>query len=73
MLSCTNSRAGRRRQRRGYEPCFRAAATVTMVAPKVGFASPAAREVVGRVVVVDIGVPRGLIPGRPSAGAGLDS
>jgi hydroxyethylthiazole kinase-like uncharacterized protein yjeF len=56
-----------------FEPCFRAAATVTMVAPKVGFASRAAREVVGRVVVVDIGVPRGLIPGRPSTGNGLDS
>jgi hydroxyethylthiazole kinase-like uncharacterized protein yjeF len=56
-----------------FEPCFRAAATVTMVAPKVGFATPAARGVVGRVVVVDIGVPRGLIPGRPSGGKGLDS
>jgi hydroxyethylthiazole kinase-like uncharacterized protein yjeF len=53
-----------------YEPCFRAAATVTMVAPKVGFATPAAAQVVGRVVVVDIGVPRGLIPGRPSAAKG---
>jgi hydroxyethylthiazole kinase-like uncharacterized protein yjeF len=46
------------------EPCFRAAATVTMVAPKVGFGTPAARAVVGRVVVVDIGSPRGLTPGR---------
>ena len=56
-----------------YQPCFRAAATVTMVAPKAGFASPAAREVVGRVVVVDIGVPRGLIPGRQTGDGGLDS
>lgn len=46
------------------EPCFRASATVTMVAPKVGFEAPAARAVVGRVVVVDIGTPRDLIPGR---------
>ncbi len=49
-----------------HEPCFRAAATVTMVAPKVGFQSPAAREVVGRVVTVDIGTPIDLIPGRQS-------
>lgn len=46
------------------EPCFRADATVTFVAPKVGFASEAARAVLGRVVVADIGVPRELIPGR---------
>ncbi len=46
------------------DPCFRADATVTMVAPKVGFAAPAARKVVGRVVVVEIGVPRALVPGR---------
>lgn len=48
-----------------HEPCFRADATVTMLASKTGFATPAARAVVGRVVVVDIGVPRILIPGRP--------
>ncbi len=47
-----------------HEPCFRADATVTMVAAKVGFEAPAARSFVGRVVVVDIGVPRELIPGR---------
>jgi NAD(P)H-hydrate epimerase len=46
------------------EPCFRADATVTMLAPKIGFEVPAARAVVGRVVVVDIGTPRRLIPGR---------
>ena len=53
-----------------HEPCFRAAATVTMVAPKAGFDSPAARAVVGRVVTVDIGTPRELIPGRPQKPAG---
>jgi NAD(P)H-hydrate epimerase len=55
-----------------HEPCFRADATVTMVAPKVGFLTPAGRQVVGRVVVVDIGLPRGLIPGRKSAAPGVD-
>jgi NAD(P)H-hydrate epimerase len=46
-----------------HEPCFRADATVTMVSPKVGFQDAAARAVVGRVVPVDIGTPRALIPG----------
>lgn len=46
------------------EPCFLADATVTLVAEKVGFATTAARAVLGRVLVVDIGVPRELIPGR---------
>jgi NAD(P)H-hydrate epimerase len=46
------------------EPCFCANATVTFVAEKVGFANEAARRVLGRVLVVDIGVPRELIPGR---------
>jgi len=46
------------------EPCFKADATVTFVAPKVGFAAGSARAVLGRVVVADIGVPRELIPGR---------
>ncbi len=54
-------------------PCFRADATVTMVAPKIGFSSPAAREYVGRIVVVDIGLPHALLPGRKSAPGGLDS
>mgnify|MGYP000602845800 CR=1 FL=1 len=45
------------------EPCFRAHATVTMLAPKVGFATAAAQRVVGRVIVVDIGAPRTLFPG----------
>lgn len=46
------------------EPCFHADATVTFVAAKMGFATPNAAGVLGRVVVVDIGVPRELIPGR---------
>lgn len=52
------------------EPCFQADATVTFVAPKVGFAVPSAREVVGRLVVADIGVPRELIPGRKEIAPG---
>ena len=47
-----------------FDPCFQAEATITMVAAKVGFDQPTARAVLGRVVAVDIGVPRGLIPGR---------
>lgn len=53
-----------------HEPCFQAQATVTFIAPKVGFAMPAARRVLGRVVVADIGVPRELIPGRKEIGSG---
>jgi hydroxyethylthiazole kinase-like uncharacterized protein yjeF len=53
-----------------HEPCFRAEATVTMVAPKVGFLTPAGRQVVGRLIVVDIGLPRGLIPAGKSAARG---
>lgn len=45
-------------------PCFRADATVTFVAPKIGFAGSAALDALGRLVVADIGVPRDLIPGR---------
>ncbi len=40
----------------------RADVTVTFVAPKVGFDQPAAAEYLGRVFVVDIGVPRELVP-----------
>jgi NAD(P)H-hydrate epimerase len=36
----------------------RATATVTFVAPKLGFAAPGAGDFTGEVVVVDIGVPR---------------
>jgi NAD(P)H-hydrate epimerase len=56
-----------------HEPCFKADATVTMVAPKTGFLEPAARSVVGRIVTVDIGTPRALIPGRKDPFPGLDS
>ncbi len=42
-------------------PVVRAACTVTFVDAKVGFANPAARDYVGRVVVGDIGCPRELI------------
>ncbi len=45
------------------EPCLRADATVTFVARKIGFDAPAARPVLGEVIVADIGVPRNLIPG----------
>lgn len=47
-----------------FDPCFRADATVTLVAPKVGFNTPAAQAVLGRVVTADVGVPRELVPGR---------
>lgn len=50
-----------------HEPCFRAHSTATMVAPKIGFNLESARRVVGRVVVVDIGLPHSLIPGRKNA------
>jgi len=42
-------------------PTFRADHTCTFVAPKVGFANPAAREFLGTVSVHDIGVPRKLL------------
>jgi len=56
-----------------HEPCFRAAATITMLAPKVGFEAPGAGQAVGRVIVVDISAPRELIPGRESSVRGVDS
>jgi NAD(P)H-hydrate epimerase len=44
----------------------RASHTATVVAPKKGFLEPEAREWVGEVHVVDMGVPRRLLqPGRP--------
>jgi NAD(P)H-hydrate epimerase len=43
------------------EPTFRADHTCTFVAPKLGFAQPAARAVLGEVHVIDIGVPRILL------------
>jgi NAD(P)H-hydrate epimerase len=42
---------------------IRATATATFVAPKLGFASDAARVYTGEVFVVDIGVPRALLTG----------
>ena len=42
------------------EPCMRAHATVTFVAPKLGFSAEAAQEVLGSVRVVDIGAPMDL-------------
>lgn len=39
------------------DPCCRATATLTMVAPKVGFANPAAAAVLGQVVCLPIGLP----------------
>jgi NAD(P)H-hydrate epimerase len=39
----------------------RARATVTFVAPKVGFSAPAAATYTGEVHVADIGVPRRLL------------
>jgi NAD(P)H-hydrate epimerase len=47
-----------------FDPCFRADATVTFVAAKMGFSNPGASEYTGRVVVADIGIPRELTPGR---------
>ncbi len=42
-------------------PTFRADHTCTFVAPKFGFANPAAKEYLGTVSVHDIGVPRKLL------------
>lgn len=42
-------------------PTVRATHTVTFVAPKAGFANPAAKEWLGQVHVVDIGAPRALL------------
>lgn len=41
-----------------YDPCIRAAATLTLALPKTGLFTPAARLVIGELVVADIGVPR---------------
>jgi NAD(P)H-hydrate epimerase len=43
------------------EPTVRAGHTCTFVAPKAGFANPAAAACLGKVHVLDIGAPRGLI------------
>jgi NAD(P)H-hydrate epimerase len=44
-------------------PTIRAEHTATFVAPKLGFADPAAKAHVGLVHVVDIGLPRILLGG----------
>lgn len=54
-----------------HEPCFRAALTITMLAPKQGFERGRARDVTGEIIPVDIGVPRSLWRNQP--GPGLDS
>jgi NAD(P)H-hydrate epimerase len=43
------------------EPTFRADHTCTFVAPKIGFANPAAQKFLGQVHVLDIGVPQRVI------------
>jgi NAD(P)H-hydrate epimerase len=40
-----------------YDPCIRATATLTLALPKVGLLTPGAGQVVGELVVADIGVP----------------
>ncbi len=47
-------------------PCFRADATVTLLAAKAGFDKPTAKAVLGRVIVADIGLPRDLVPRQDS-------
>jgi NAD(P)H-hydrate epimerase len=41
--------------------CIKATATLTLVAPKVGFSQPDAKQFLGDVVVGDIGCPRELV------------
>src|SRR5690606_15091175 len=43
------------------KPTFRADLTLTMVAPKIGFAAETAKAVLGEVVVIPIGVPLRLL------------
>jgi len=43
------------------DPCVRAAVTATFVATKPGLVAASSREFVGRVEVIDIGVPRRLV------------
>lgn len=46
------------------DPCFQADVTVTFVAEKLGFRESSAARVLGRVVIVDIGIPPKFVPGR---------
>ncbi len=50
-----------------YEPCVRAAATVTFLAPKKGMAFSPALEACGRIITADIGVPASkVLPDSPA-------
>lgn len=50
-----------------YEPCAKAAVTVTFLAPKFGMAFEPAKSVCGKVVTADIGVPPfALLPEEPA-------
>ena len=40
-----------------YDPCVRAAATLTLALPKTGLLAPAARPFTGELAVADIGIP----------------
>ncbi|MGH2618675.1 MAG: NAD(P)H-hydrate epimerase, partial [Thermomicrobiales bacterium] len=40
-----------------YDPCIRAAATLTLALPKTGLLAPAARPFIGELAVADIGIP----------------
>jgi NAD(P)H-hydrate epimerase len=44
-------------------PCIRATHTAVTIASRVGFSVPGASEWLGQVHIVDIGLPRGLVPG----------
>ena len=44
-----------------YDPCVRAAATVTLALPKRGLLVPAARAVTGTLLLADIGVPSAVL------------
>lgn len=49
-----------------YEPCIRAAETVTFLAPKYGMAFCPAADCCGRIITADIGVPpEAILPERP--------
>ncbi|MBK8914776.1 MAG: NAD(P)H-hydrate epimerase [Phycisphaerales bacterium] len=50
-----------------HDPCFRADATLTLAATKTGFTTAAAHGVLGRVVTLDVGIPRRLVPGTAGA------
>ncbi len=50
---------------KAFEPCVRAAATMTLALPKKGLLSPKADELVGEIYLADISVPPGLYAGQP--------